>query len=54
MVPNLVNMADGVMPPILNTESVPRYYRLHDFGNCHAADTHQKTTNHGILFELLA
>jgi len=54
MVPNLVNMTDGVMPPILNPESFPRYYRLHEIGHCHAADTHQKTTNHGILFELLA
>jgi hypothetical protein len=54
MVPNLVNMAGGVMPPILNPESVPWYYGLREIEHCHAADTHQKTTNHGILFELLA
>jgi len=54
MVPNLVNMADGVMSPILNLESVPWYYGLCEIGLCRAAVTHQKTTNHGILFELLA
>jgi hypothetical protein len=49
-VPNLVNMADGVMPPVLNPESVPRYCRLHEIRHCHNAYTHQETTNHGILF----
>jgi hypothetical protein len=46
-------MADGVMHPILNPESIPWYDSLHEIGHCHAADTSQKTANHGILFELL-
>ena len=52
--PNLVNMAVGVTPPILNPESVLWYDGLHETGHCHAADTHQKTTNHDVWFELLA
>jgi hypothetical protein len=38
-VPNLVNMADGVTPPILNPESVSWYNRLYEARRCHVADT---------------
>jgi hypothetical protein len=51
---NLVNIADGIKPQILNPESVSWYNGLYEVGRCHAAATHQKTTNYGILFELLA
>jgi len=47
-------MADGVTPPILNPESVSLYDGLYDVGLCHAADTCQKMTNHGVFFELIA
>jgi hypothetical protein len=53
-VQNLVNMAVGVTSSILNPDSVSRYDGLHKVGRCHAADTRQKTTNHGVFFELLA
>jgi len=49
--PNLVNTADGVTPPVLNTESVSWCDRLYEVGCCHAADARQKKTNHSILFE---
>jgi hypothetical protein len=47
-VPNPVNMAG------LNPGSVARCDTLYDVGRYHAADTSQKTANHGVLFELLA
>jgi len=53
-VPNLVNMADEITTPVLNPELVSRYGGLYEAGRCHAADTRQKTTMHGVLFELLA
>jgi hypothetical protein len=49
-----MNMADGVTPPVLNPESVSWYDQLYEVRHCHAADTHQKTINHGVFFELLA
>jgi hypothetical protein len=52
-VPNLVNMADVVTPPILNPESVSHYDRLYEGRHCHAADTCQMTRNHGVFFSLL-
>jgi len=52
--PNLMNMVDTVTPPILNSESVSQYNGLYEVGHYHAADTHQRTTNHGIFFELVA
>jgi hypothetical protein len=53
-VPNLVNMMDTITTPVLNPELVSRYDRLYEAGRCHAADARQKTTKHGVLFELLA
>jgi hypothetical protein len=53
-VPNLVNMAEGVTPPILNPVPVSQFDGLYEVGRYHAADTRQKTANHGVLFELLA
>jgi hypothetical protein len=53
-VPNLVNMADGVTPPILNPETLSRFDGLYEVGRCHAADTRQKTNILGVLFEFLA
>jgi hypothetical protein len=50
-VPNLV---DEITPPILNPESVSWYDGMYEVGRCHAANTQQKTTKHGVLFELLA
>jgi hypothetical protein len=38
-VPNVVNMADGATPPILNPESVSWYDGLYDVRRCHAAET---------------
>ena len=52
--PNLVNVADMVTPPILNPESVSRYGGLYEVERCHAADTRQKIDNDGVFFELLA
>jgi hypothetical protein len=52
-VPNLVNMADEITTPVLNPELVSRYDGLYETGRCHAADTRQKTTMHGVLFALL-
>jgi len=49
-----MNMVDTVTPPILNSESVSQYNGLYEVGHYHAADTHQRTTNHGIFFELVA
>ena len=45
---------DGVRPTILNPETVSRCDGPHDVGRCHAADTCRKTTNRGVLFELVA
>jgi hypothetical protein len=53
-VPNLANMADGVTAPIVNPESASRYYGQYEVESCDATDTHQKTTDNGIFFELLA
>ena len=50
VVPNLVNMADRVTPPVLNSGCASRF----EVGRCHAADTRRRTTNPGVLFELLA
>jgi hypothetical protein len=38
LVPNLVNMADGVTPPILNPESVSWYDGLYEVRRCYAAE----------------
>jgi len=46
-------MADGVTSPVLNPKSVSRYDRMYEAGRRHGADTRQKTTNRGVLFELL-
>jgi hypothetical protein len=51
-VPNLVNMADGVTPLILNLESVSLCDGLYELGVV-MLQTRQKT-NYVILFELLA
>ena len=48
-VPDLVNTADGVTPPVVNPESVSRYDGLHDARRCHAEDTRQATTNHRVF-----
>jgi hypothetical protein len=48
-VSNLVNVVDGVTPPILE-HAVSWNDGLH----CQAADTRQKTTNNTEFFELLA
>jgi hypothetical protein len=53
-VPNLVNMVDEVAPPILYPESVSLYNGLYEVGHYHAAGTHQRTTNHGTFFKLVA
>lgn len=52
--PNLVNMVDAVTSPILYCEFVSQYNGLYEVGHDHAASTHQRTTNHGIFFELVA
>ena len=52
--PNLVNVADMVTPPILNPESVSRYGGLYEVERCHAAATRQRIDNDGVFFELLA
>lgn len=52
-VPNLVNMAVGVTPTVLNPESFSRYDGLCAVGCCRATDPRQWTTSHGVLFELL-
>jgi hypothetical protein len=49
-VPNLANTADKVTTPILNPASVSPYDGLYEVGRCHAADTRQKATNHGVFF----
>jgi len=46
-------MADEITL-VLNPELVSRYDELYEAGRCHAADTCQKTTMHGVLFELMA
>lgn len=38
-VQNLVNVADVVMPPILNPESFSRYDGLYEAGHYHTTDT---------------
>jgi len=52
-VPNLVNMEDEKTIPVLNPELVSVYDGLYEAGRC-AADTRQKATMQGVLFELLA
>jgi hypothetical protein len=47
-------MADGVTPPIVNPESASRYDGQYEVESCDAADAHQKMTDHGVFFELLA
>jgi hypothetical protein len=47
-------MTDGVTPPIVNPESASRYDGQYEVESCVAADTHQKTRNIGVFFELLA
>jgi len=43
-------MAGGVTPPVLqNPESVLWNDGLHEVMYCHASDTCQKTTHHGIF-----
>ena len=51
--PNLVNMVDSVTYPVGNPESASKYDGLYETWRCHAADTRQKSTKHGIVFELL-
>jgi len=36
--PNLLNKADEVTPPVLNPKSVSQYDMLYEVGCCHAAD----------------
>jgi hypothetical protein len=50
----MVNMAYGLTPSVSNPESVSQFDGLYDVGHCHAADTRQNTTNHGLVFKLLA
>jgi hypothetical protein len=48
--PNLVNMADGVTPPILNAESVSRCDGLYDVRGHHAVGTPEdNNTRNSIL-----
>ena len=52
--PNLVNMADGETPPILNPEPITWYVTLYEVEHCYPVDNKlQQTTNHGSFLELL-
>lgn len=50
----MVNMVYGLTLSVWNPESVSQFDGLYDVGHCHAADTRQNTTNHGLVLELLA
>jgi hypothetical protein len=43
--PNLVNMAYRITPPVWNPESASKYDGMYAVGRCHAADTRHNTIN---------
>jgi hypothetical protein len=54
LVPNLVDTADDVTPPVSSLESASRHDGLYDVRRCHAADTHAPEDNKPRCFLRIA